>query len=82
MGTPHRGSSLATWGNVLASIAKGMFLKPPKKLLEALQSNSEELSGISEEFIKLISRYGIKSFYEEAKMGGVAIVGLHSVPNL
>lgn len=74
MGTPHRGSGLADWGSILAGIAKIMFLSPKKQLLDDLKSNSKALSEISEDFIKIVSRYGVKSFYEENKLGGFAIV--------
>ena len=76
MGTPHRGSNLANWGSMLAGIAKVMFLSPKKQLLDDLKSNSKALNDISEDFVKIVSRYSVKSFYEENKLGGFAIVCL------
>jgi hypothetical protein len=74
MGTPHRGSNLAGWGSVLAGIAKIMFLSPKKQLIDDLRSNSKALRDISEDFVKIVARYSVKSFYEEDKTGGLAIV--------
>ena len=74
MGTPHRGSSLANWGSILAGIGKMMFLSPTRQLLDDLKSNSKALSEISEDFVKIVCRYSIKSFYEENKIGGIAVV--------
>lgn len=67
MGTPHRGSNLANWSAMLSGIAKLMFMSPPKKLLDDLKTNSKALSDISEDFVKIVSRYSVKSFYEENK---------------
>ncbi|KAH7204891.1 ankyrin repeat-containing domain protein [Fusarium redolens] len=74
MGTPHRGSSVADWGSILAGIARIMFLKPKRQLLDDLRSNSRTLSDISEDFLKIVSRYSIKSFYEENKMKNLVMV--------
>jgi hypothetical protein len=74
MGTPHRGSGLADWGSILAGIAEVMFLRPKRQFLADLKHNSKALSDISEDFIKSVARYSIKSFYEEDKLSGLAIV--------
>jgi hypothetical protein len=76
MGTPHRGSNLANWGSMLAGMAKVMFLSPKKQLLDDLKASSKTLSDTSEDLVSIVSRYSIKSFYEENKIGGLAIVRL------
>jgi hypothetical protein len=74
MGTPHRGADIANWGSMVAMIAQAMFLKPKKELLDDLKTSSKTLSDISEDFVRIVSRYEIKSFYEEDLLGGVGIV--------
>lgn len=55
-------------------IGKVMFLRPKKEFLDNLKSNNKTLLNISEDFIKIVDRYRITSFYEEDKIGGIAIV--------
>jgi len=74
MGTPHRGSNIATWGRLLAGIAKAAFLSPKTELLNDLKANSKSLNTLSEDFIKITSKYKIKSFYEEDKTKGFVAV--------
>lgn len=64
MGTPHRGSDLASYGNVLAGIATMVMNKPRSRLLDALRTNSDELLRIAQEFRFQISAYQISTFYE------------------
>ncbi|KAN0120203.1 ankyrin [Hyaloscypha variabilis] len=79
MGTPHRGSDLAFWGKILASIAKAAFLHPTKNITE-LQNNSSTLMDVSEDFRSIVGKYSIVSFYEDTKIKGVSkeVVGKHS----
>jgi hypothetical protein len=84
MGTPHRGADVANWGSIIAGIAKAMFLSPKKELLNDLKANSKTLSEISDDFVRIVSRYQIKSFYEENLLGGLTIVRplLSSLPSM
>lgn len=72
MGTPHRGSDLAKWGSLLATIAKVAFLSPKKEFLDNLHKNRKELIELSEDFIKIAAKYAFKSFYEENRVRGVS----------
>ncbi|OIW33004.1 hypothetical protein CONLIGDRAFT_570241, partial [Coniochaeta ligniaria NRRL 30616] len=71
MGTPHRGSDLAKWGSLLATVAKVAFLSPKKEFLDNLHKNRKELIELSEDFIKIAAKYAFKSFYEENRVKGV-----------
>jgi hypothetical protein len=74
LGTPHRGSNLANWASMLASISKVAFLNPKADLINDLKKNNKTLKDISEDFTKIVSEYILKSFYEEHKVKGVAVV--------
>ncbi|KAK3990804.1 Alpha/Beta hydrolase protein [Cladorrhinum sp. PSN332] len=64
-GTPHRGSDKAKWLNVLTAITSTMTNRPESTFVEALQTNSEALLKISQDFQSLGKEYAIVSFYEE-----------------
>jgi predicted nucleotide-binding protein (sugar kinase/HSP70/actin superfamily) len=74
LGTPHRGSRVADWSSIVTGIAKVMFLGRPRKLLDDLKTNCKALSDISEDFINIVSRFTIKSFFEENRLNHVIIV--------
>jgi hypothetical protein len=71
MGTPHRGSDLAFWGNILAGIAKVAFLNPSKNIKD-LKNNSSTLMDVSEDFRSIVGKYYIVSFFEDTKIKGVS----------
>jgi hypothetical protein len=52
-GTPHRGSSLASWGTLISNVAKAMSLGTTtnKKLSLDLESQSLALQEISKSFV-------------------------------
>jgi hypothetical protein len=77
LGTPHRGSKVANWGKLLASIAKVAFLSPKREFLETLSENSKELGDLAEDFVKIAAKYSFKSFYEENRLLGIKEV--HSI---
>jgi hypothetical protein len=77
MGTPHRGSAWADWGSILAMVAKVAFLSPKKEFLDDLKRNGKSLSKLSEDFVKIASKYKFKSFYEENKVKGIKAVCAH-----
>jgi hypothetical protein len=52
------------------------FLNPKKQFLDDLKKNSKALSDISEDFVKIVAKYSIKSFYESDKVGGITVVRL------
>ena len=74
MGTPHCGADTANWGSIIAGIANAMFLSPKKELLNDLKANSKTLNDISEHFVRIVSRYEVKSSHEEDLLGGLQIV--------
>jgi hypothetical protein len=80
MGTPHRGSDLAFWGKILASIAKAAFLHPTKNITE-LQNNSSTLMDVSEDFRSIVGKYSIVSFYEDTKIKRVGKEVYESSPH-
>ena len=74
-GTPHRGSSDAYWGALLANLAKTMQLDVNKAILHDLDpsNNSPTLDVLQEDFIGLMLREEIKvhTFQESAGKYGV-----------
>ena len=68
-GTPHRGSDRASYGKILANIVTGVMHKPKSKLINALQSNSEELMKLTSEFKFEAPNMKIVTFYETKPIG-------------
>ena len=69
-GTPHRGSSDASWGLILASIAKVAQFDVNKSILRELDpaSGSSALSVLQEDFNGLLHRQGFKVYtFQEAR---------------
>lgn len=64
LGTPHRGSEIASYGNILANIAAAVMRKPSSRLTDALQTNSPELLQLTSEFRHQLPNYQVVSFYE------------------
>ncbi|KAK4199522.1 protein SERAC1 [Triangularia verruculosa] len=64
-GTPHRGSDKAKWLGMLTAVTSTMTNRPESAFVEALQSNSDALLRISQDFQSLGKDYAIVSFYEE-----------------
>ncbi|MCJ1414518.1 hypothetical protein MMC32_000845 [Xylographa parallela] len=69
LGTPHKGSDVASWGSFLEWLCKAV----PKKaidtsdqLIEALKTNSETLQNIDRQFAQLIENFHL-FFFHEAK---------------
>ncbi|KAH6641225.1 hypothetical protein F5144DRAFT_590567 [Chaetomium tenue] len=73
-GTPHRGSEAAKWAGVVADVASAVLNRPKAQLLEELETNSDDLTKISEDFSPLASRYAIASFYESNVHRGLGTV--------
>lgn len=80
LGTPHRGSEMASYGNVFASIANAVMIKPPPRLINALQSNSGALMRLTTDFRSQLPKYQVYSFYEmkPMKMLSGLVVEKHS----
>ena len=76
LGTPHRRSQFARWGEIAANLAR-LALQDPNKMIKTLEVNSEVLDNIYEEFKTIVHRHGIKihSFQEARGISGMK--GLH-----
>jgi hypothetical protein len=65
IGTPHSGSGIARPGKVIANIISACSQsKPPVKLLETLEKDSEVLFDIAENFVHISPKLQLVSFYE------------------
>ena len=81
LGTPHHGSSLARWAEMLAR-SIGLFKQTNSEILQVLKTDSEVLAHIQDSFHTMIrSRAGatlppidITCFYEELPLPGVGTV--------
>ncbi|KAI9764473.1 MAG: hypothetical protein M1840_008399 [Geoglossum simile] len=73
LGTPHRGSMYAGWGQIAANLARVALQDANKKILETLEVNSEVLDNIHENFKNLVFKGGMKihSFQEAKGIAGI-----------
>jgi hypothetical protein len=73
LGTPHRGSGYASWGQIASNMARLALQDSNKKVLEALEVNSEVLDNVHEEFKTIVFKGGIKihSFQEARGIFGM-----------
>ncbi|RYP34530.1 hypothetical protein DL767_004242 [Monosporascus sp. MG133] len=71
-GTPHRGSSVASFGKILSRVATFVGSRPD--LLKALERDTDGLQEIGEDFTRIVSNYRIKSFYESDRLSGVKLI--------
>lgn len=77
LGTPHRGSEWAGWGEIASNLTRLALQDPHKKIIEALEVNSEVLDNIHEEFKSIVEQYGTKihSFQEARGIFGMKGLG-------
>lgn len=68
-GTPHRGSTVADYGRILAGVANAMTRKPSPELLKALKTKSTALTELTDRFRHQLARYQIVSLYEQRTKG-------------
>jgi putative serine esterase DUF676 len=71
LGTPHKGSDLATWGHVLQAMSEAVI---PKKLFETepvliktLKKDNETLQNINNHFLDIYQRFQIHMAHENHK---------------
>lgn len=78
LGTPHRGSASADWGQIASNIARLALQDSNKKILETLEVNSEVLDNIQEDFKTFVHEDGliVHSFQEARGISGMK--GLHN----
>jgi len=69
-GTPHQGSTFATYGATLARALGSVAFKPAPELLRSLKNGSQRLSNLTDEFRQLLEMkpFSIVSFYETKTM--------------
>jgi hypothetical protein len=76
-GVPHRGSDLAYWGDIAASICKTMSLGANTKFIAPLRRKSATFADISQQFIERGQPpLQIYTFYELNKVKGQLLVRL------
>jgi hypothetical protein len=73
LGTPHRGSSYAGWGEIASNLASLALQDSNKRLVQTLEVNGEVLDIIHDEFKNTLSKYPIKvhSFQEAKGVSGM-----------
>lgn len=73
LGTPHRGSAYAGWGQIASNLARLALQDSNKKILETLEVNNEVLDNIHEEFKSIVFTRAIKihSFQEARGITGM-----------
>ena len=73
LGTPHRGSTYAGWGQIASNLARLALQDTNKKILKTLEVNNEVLDNIHEDFITIVFKGGIKihSFQEARGISGI-----------
>lgn len=77
LGTPHRGSGSADWGEMALNLSRLALQDSHKGIVKTLKVDSEVLDNIHGEFVKVAIARGIRihSFQEGRGMSGVR--GLH-----
>ncbi|KAK3385401.1 hypothetical protein B0H63DRAFT_182369 [Podospora didyma] len=78
LGTPHRGSAYAEWGQIASNLASLGLQDSNKKRVQTLEVNSEILDNIHEQFKTIVfeSSIRIHSFQEARGISGMK--GLHN----
>jgi hypothetical protein len=73
LGTPHRGTAYAGWGQIASNLARLALQDSNKKIIETLEVNNEVLDNIHEEFktIAFERTMKIHSFQEARGIAGM-----------
>ncbi|THW77844.1 hypothetical protein D6D18_09847, partial [Aureobasidium pullulans] len=73
LGTPHRGSTYAGWGQIASNLARLALQDSNKRLLESLEVNNEVLDNINDEFKTIAFERALKihSFQESRGITGM-----------
>ncbi|KAH8897670.1 hypothetical protein GQ53DRAFT_837506 [Thozetella sp. PMI_491] len=77
LGTPHKGSKIASIGKIAFSMARALALQDPNlKILRALEVQSDVLERIGRNFAQILGQGKLKvhSFREELKTKGMLVV--------
>ncbi|CAM1508895.1 Fc.00g026340.m01.CDS01 [Cosmosporella sp. VM-42] len=80
LGTPHKGSDLASFLNVLNVVTKSLFRRPPDVIVQDLSTNSRHLLELDQLLRFKLGKIEIYSFYELRPMGSLKtpVVERHS----
>ena len=80
LGTPHRGSRVASLGKIAFELSRLLFQNPNIKALRVLERNSEILERISSSFEHVLTSnpLHVHSFREELETNGVLVVDASS----
>ncbi|KAG9514269.1 hypothetical protein KCU93_g9818, partial [Aureobasidium melanogenum] len=77
LGTPHRGSTYAGWGQIASNLARLALQDSNKRLLETLEVNNEVLDNIHEEFKTIASEGTLKIHTFQESRGITGMKGLN-----
>ena len=77
LGTPHRGSGYANWGEIASNLVRIGLQDSNKRVLATLEVNGEVLDNIHEEFKSIVSEHGIKVHSFQEAHGITGMKGLH-----
>ncbi|OTA89192.1 hypothetical protein M434DRAFT_34467, partial [Hypoxylon sp. CO27-5] len=78
LGTPHRGSSYAEWGQIAANLTFLVLQDANKNILRSLEVNSEVLDNIHERFKEIVADCKIKIYSFQEAHGISGMKGLHN----
>ncbi|RYP42951.1 hypothetical protein DL770_011993 [Monosporascus sp. CRB-9-2] len=78
LGTPHRGSSSAGWGEIMANLARLSLQDSNKEIVKTLEVNSELLNNINEQFQPVVPEFGIRIHSFQEARGITGMKGLHN----
>jgi hypothetical protein len=77
LGTPHRGSDYAGWGQIVSNFALLALQDSNTRVLETLEVNSEVLDNIHEQFKTIVHKNGVKTHSFQEARGITGMKGLH-----
>jgi hypothetical protein len=77
LGTPHRGSAYAGWGQIASNLARLALQDSNKRLLETLEVNNEILDNIHEEFKTIAYKGTLKIHTFQEARGITGMKGLN-----
>ena len=74
LGTPHRGSELTGFADIIIKVANVALRQPNKKLIEILRHDSDVLEGQRSSFSAISRDLPIACIYETVPMVGIGMV--------
>ncbi|KAK4160531.1 hypothetical protein QBC43DRAFT_113210 [Cladorrhinum sp. PSN259] len=78
LGTPHRGSAYAGWGDIASNLALLALQDSNKKIIKTLEESNEVLDNIHEEFKTIADRSRIQIHSLQEARGIAGMKGLHN----